>query len=162
MSDDRFETDSPSTLQPHPAKGTSPGLLLLLSLVATAAIGWALWEQYFRVPFTPDTQVNLNSTGFHLSVSKLDARFTDADGDMVADPPTDASKLIDPPTLMFAYVPTDEPEKQKEAWTPFTAYLSKATGRPVEYVLFTSTKDQLKAILDGKWHVAGFNTGAVP
>jgi phosphonate transport system substrate-binding protein len=162
MSEDRFDTGSSSTLEPYPAKGTSPALLLLLSLVATAAIAWALWEQYFRVPYTPDTQLSLNSTGFHFSVSKLDARFTDADGDMVADPPTDPSKLIDPPTLMFAYVATDEPEKQKEAWKPFTDYLSKATGKPVEYVLFTSTKDQLKAMLDGKLHVAGFNTGSVP
>jgi phosphonate transport system substrate-binding protein len=161
MSDDDRNAAS-STLDAHLVKGTHPVLLLFLIVIATAAIAWALWAQYFRVSFTPDTQVNLNSAGFHLSVSKLDARFTDADGDMLADPPTDPSKLIDPPTLLFAYVATDEPDKQKAAWQPFTDYLSKATGKPVEYVLFTSTKDQLKAMQDGKLHVAGFNTGSVP
>ena len=36
---------------------------------------------------------------------KLDSRFQDTDGDMVADTPTDRSKQIDPGTLIFAYTP---------------------------------------------------------
>ena len=33
----------------------------------------------------------------------LDARYTDADGDMVADIPTDPAELVDPAHLIFAY-----------------------------------------------------------
>jgi phosphonate transport system substrate-binding protein len=32
----------------------------------------------------------------------LDSRFTDADGDLIADIPTDESQLVDPDTLIFA------------------------------------------------------------
>ncbi len=31
----------------------------------------------------------------------LDERFCDVDGDLIADVPTDASKLVDPDTLIF-------------------------------------------------------------
>jgi phosphonate transport system substrate-binding protein len=162
MSRDHFESNQSSTMDAHHERGTSPVFLFVLSVIAAAAIGWALWAQYFRVPIVPDAQVNLSTTGFNFSVSKLDPRFTDTDADMLADPPNDASKFIDPPTLFFAFVADEEPEKQKAAWKPFTDYLAKVTGKPVEYALFTNTKDQLKAMQDGKLQVAGFNTGSVP
>ena len=38
---------------------------------------------------------------------KLDSRYSDADGDMIADIPTDASQLSDPDTLVFAYTPVE-------------------------------------------------------
>ena len=36
---------------------------------------------------------------------KLDPRYTDADGDMVADTPTAAKDWVDPATLVLAYTP---------------------------------------------------------
>ncbi len=39
----------------------------------------------------------------------LDSRYTDADGDLIADIPTDASKLVDPDMLIFAYTPVEDP-----------------------------------------------------
>ena len=50
--------------------------------------------------------------------------FPDQDGDMVADPPSDAAKLIDPQVLMFSYVASQEEERPEEAFTE----LLKATG----------------------------------
>ena len=38
---------------------------------------------------------------------QLDKAYCDRDGDMVADTPTDPKKLIDPPTLIFAYSPVE-------------------------------------------------------
>ncbi|MFO7747646.1 MAG: phosphate/phosphite/phosphonate ABC transporter substrate-binding protein, partial [Orrella sp.] len=37
----------------------------------------------------------------------LDSRYTDSDGDLTADTPKDASKQIDPSTLIFAYTPVE-------------------------------------------------------
>jgi hypothetical protein len=34
---------------------------------------------------------------------------TDADGDLIADIPTDPSELVDPDTLIFAYTPVEDP-----------------------------------------------------
>jgi len=35
----------------------------------------------------------------------LDSRFSDTDGDLIADIPTDENQLVDPDTLIFAYTP---------------------------------------------------------
>ena len=39
----------------------------------------------------------------------LDPRFQDANGDMVADAPTDPKMWLDPATLVFAYTPVEDP-----------------------------------------------------
>ena len=43
----------------------------------------------------------------------LDSRFCDRDGDLVADPPTDPSKWLNPDTLYFTYTPVDDAEVHK-------------------------------------------------
>ena len=40
----------------------------------------------------------------------LDKRFCDDNGDLVADTPTDKSKLLDPSTLIFSYTPVEDPD----------------------------------------------------
>jgi phosphonate transport system substrate-binding protein len=92
----------------------------------------------------------------------LDPRYTDADGDLVADPPTDPAKLIDPPKLTFCYVPSDEAAAFKAAFGDLMAAISKATGKPVEYVAYGSAAEELRAIRSGKLDIAGLNTGSVP
>ena len=51
-----------------------------------------------------------------VNASDLSQRFTDADGDMVADAPTDPSKWVDPKTLIFAYTPVEDPAVYVEVW----------------------------------------------
>jgi phosphonate transport system substrate-binding protein len=161
---DMSSTDSVAGSSPN--KGIKPLHLLALVVVvvaATAGITTALWFYHFQVPDQPDSGHNLAMTGFRLAKShKLDAKFTDADANLVADPPTDPSQFVDPPTLRFAFIEEEDVEKQKKAWQPFMEYLSKATGKPVEYQMLVGETDMLKAMRDGKLDVAGFNTGSVP
>ncbi len=42
--------------------------------------------------------------------------YCDRDGDMVADTPTDPKKLVDPPTLIFACSPVEDPAVYVKAW----------------------------------------------
>ena len=92
----------------------------------------------------------------------LDARYTDADGDLVADPPSDPARQIDPPTLTFCYVTGEEDATFKAAFAGLMGAISRATGKPVEYVAYGSVTEQLRAIRAGKLHIAGLNTGSVP
>jgi phosphonate transport system substrate-binding protein len=94
--------------------------------------------------------------------NKLDERFADTDGDLVADSPKDAADLLDPDPLIFSYVGGDDAERQKEVWKEFLLALSAATGKRVEYLAPGSIDDQLRALKEGKLHVAGINTGNVP
>lgn len=92
----------------------------------------------------------------------LDARFTDADGDLVADTPTDASALIDPDTLVFAYTPVEDPAVYAKVWDGFLQHLERETGKKVQFFPVQSNAAQLEAMRAGRLHVAAFNTGSNP
>lgn len=93
---------------------------------------------------------------------KLDARYADADGDMIADIPADAAQLVDPDTLIFAYTPVEDPAVYAEAWKDFLAHLETVTGKSVQFFPVDSNAAQIEAMRAGRLHVAGFNTGSNP
>nr|WP_245504837.1 phosphate/phosphite/phosphonate ABC transporter substrate-binding protein [Aquabacter spiritensis] len=93
---------------------------------------------------------------------KLDPRFTDTNGDMVADTPTDPAKQLDPDTLIFAYTPVEDPAVYAKVWTEFLDHLAKVTGKKVQFFPVQSNAAQLEAMRAGRLHVAGFNTGSNP
>jgi len=92
----------------------------------------------------------------------LDDRYTDADGDLVADIPTDPEEQVDPDTLIFAYTPVEDPAVYREVWAGFLDHLSEKTGKPVQFFPVQSNAAQLEAMRAGRLHVAGFNTGSNP
>ena len=92
----------------------------------------------------------------------LDSRFTDADGDLIADVPTDASQLVDPDTLIFAYTPVEDPAVYDEVWEGFIEHMAEVTGKEVQFFPVQSNAAQLEAMRAGRLHVAGFNTGSNP
>lgn len=93
---------------------------------------------------------------------KLDARYTDADGDLVADIPTDASQLVDPDTLVFAYTPVEDPAVYADVWKGFLDYLAEKTGKKVQFFPVQENAAQIEAMRAGRLHVSGFNTGSNP
>ncbi len=93
--------------------------------------------------------------------SRLDARYQDADDDLVADVPEEGLR-ISPETLTFSYIAGTYAVDEIERWRDFVEHLSRKTGKRVEPVAYASIQDQLGALLGGKLHVTGFNTGAVP
>jgi phosphonate transport system substrate-binding protein len=93
---------------------------------------------------------------------KLGPRFQDADGDMVADTPTDPAKLVDPSTLIFAYTPVEDPAVYAKVWKGFLEHMEKVTGKKVQFFPVQSNAAQIEAMRAGRLHVAGFNTGSNP
>ena len=92
----------------------------------------------------------------------LDSRYSDNNGDLLADTPKEANKWIDPPYLVFSYTPHESPNIYKESWKDFIDYLSLVTGKKVIYFPFRTQTAQLEAMRYGKLHISGFNTGMVP
>lgn len=45
---------------------------------------------------------------------QLGERYTDADGDLIADIPTDVADQLDPSTLIFAYTPVEDPRRLRQ------------------------------------------------
>lgn len=89
----------------------------------------------------------------------LDARFKDADGDMVADTPADT---IDPPVLIFAYTPVEDPAVYAKVWDGFLKHLGQVTGKRIQFFPVQNNAAQIEAMRAGRLHVAGFNTGSTP
>lgn len=93
---------------------------------------------------------------------QLDQRYCDRNDDMVADTPTEARQVIDPPTLIFAYTPVEDPEVYRKVWDGFLAHLAKVTGKRVQFFPVQSNAAQIEAMRAGRLHIAGFNSGANP
>ena len=92
----------------------------------------------------------------------LDARYSDTDGDMIADVPTDPAALVDPETLVFAYTPVEDPAVYASAWADFLTHMQIMTGKSVQFVPIDSNAEQIEAMRAGRLHIAGFNTGSNP
>ena len=93
---------------------------------------------------------------------QLDQRFADADQDLIADAPTDTAALRDPATLRFCFLSDAAGAVDPAAWTPLLDAIGQATGKPVEYVVFSDVDQQLAALRDGELDVTFINTGNVP
>ncbi|MHA6326797.1 phosphate/phosphite/phosphonate ABC transporter substrate-binding protein [Roseivivax sp. CAU 1753] len=92
----------------------------------------------------------------------LDERFCDADGDLIADIPSDPAQHIDPDTLIFAFTPVEDPAVYKTAWTDFLDYLGETTGKEIQFFPVQNNAAQIEAMRSGRLHIAGFNTGSNP
>ena len=93
---------------------------------------------------------------------KLDPRFTDADGDLIADIPSDPSEQVDPGTLIFAYTPVEDPAVYAQVWDGFLQHMEEVTGKEVQFFPVQSNAAQIEAMRAGRLHIAGFNTGSNP
>ena len=92
----------------------------------------------------------------------LDSRYTDADGDLIADIPSDPAELVDPSVLIFAYTPVEDPAVYAEAWKDFLTHMEEVTGKRVQFFPVDSNAAQIEAMRAGRLHVAGFNTCSNP
>jgi phosphonate transport system substrate-binding protein len=92
----------------------------------------------------------------------LAARYQDANNDLVADPPTDPLKLLDPDEIVFSYVASTEPSDDPAVWQPLADAIAERVKRPVRYERYSDTGEQLRALRDGQLHVTAFATGAAP
>jgi len=92
----------------------------------------------------------------------LDSRYVDNDNDLIADIPTDKSKLVDPSTLIFAYTPVEDPAVYADVWSDFIEHMEDVTGKKVKFFPVQSNAAQIEAMRAGRLHIAGFNTGSNP
>ncbi|MCX8132408.1 MAG: phosphate/phosphite/phosphonate ABC transporter substrate-binding protein [Roseococcus sp.] len=92
----------------------------------------------------------------------LDVRFCDRDGDLVADTPTDPRQLVDPPVLVFAYTPVEDPAVYRRVFEGFLNHLARVTGKRTQFFAVQNNAAQIEAMRAGRLHIAGFNTGGTP
>ena len=89
----------------------------------------------------------------------LDEQYCDANKDLVADLPTDPSKLKDPSTIVFTYTPVEDPAVYAKIFDPFTKHLAQCSGKKVVFFQVQSNAAEIEAMRSGRLHVGGFSTG---
>jgi phosphonate transport system substrate-binding protein len=92
----------------------------------------------------------------------LDKAYCDANADLVADTPTDPTKLVNPSTIIFSYTPVEDPAVYSRVWDGFIKHMEQVTGKKVAFFPVQSNAAQLEAMRSGRLHVAGVNTGGNP
>ncbi len=152
-----------SESEPAAAKGkpiSMPRLMVtILIVIVIALVAFSIGKQ---VP-QPDADRTKRILGLSDPHPRTLAEgLVDSDGDLVADAPSDPEACIDPDALLFSYVASPEAEQTEKAMQPLVDHLASATGKTVQYVRFENERDQLKAIAEGRLHVAAINTGNVP
>lgn len=144
-------------------------IALIIAVLAIVGVTYAIvYQQQVSAPLrervNEQNQMLTRMTGLmnpHAS-NALGPAYADANGDLVADAPTDPAKLLDPATLHFNYVAVDDSTDFKENFKGLMAAVSKATGKPVVYDDYNDPKDKIAAMREGKLDFCGFNTGSVP
>ena len=79
----------------------------------------------------------------HGTENRLEARYSDTDGDLIADPPGEEAEWLDPPTVKFGYLSTEQ-DRYAEIWAPVLKQLSEKVGKPIEFVKYESPESQLQ------------------
>lgn len=93
---------------------------------------------------------------------KLDVLYCDEDRDLVADPPKDPKKLVSPDTLIFAYVPVEDPAVYATPFSDLLRHIEKVTGKKTQYFGPQHYAAQIEAMRSGRLHITGYSTGSVP
>ena len=127
----------------------SRSLHLPLSLLTTLTLGCGL-------AFTAQAAEECPQRG------DLAPMYCDANGDLVADAPSDESQYLDPDPLVFAYTPVEDPAIYADIWEPFIEHLREETGKDVRFYAVQSNAAEIEAMRSGRIQVAGFSTGPTP
>lgn len=91
---------------------------------------------------------------------KLDVLYCDEDRDLVADPPKDGKKVLNPDTLVFAYAPVEDPAVYATPFGDLIRHLEKVAGKKTQYFGLQNYAAQIEAMRSGRLHVSAFATGA--
>ncbi|MCF8030691.1 MAG: phosphate/phosphite/phosphonate ABC transporter substrate-binding protein [Desulfohalobiaceae bacterium] len=127
----------------------SIGLLAALLMVTVA----------FMASTAPRAQAEGHKCSYRGDLAK---RYCDDNRDLVADLPLDSSEWVNPDTLVFSYVPVEDPALYRGMFKPFLKHLENVTGKNVRYFSAQSYAAQIEAMRSGRLHVAGLSTGSTP
>ena len=102
----------------HFSKAFSRQVRITGTILAIGAVTAAWWIATKSEPLTDHSPVTLQVVGLnHPIQNRLHERFTDADGDLVADASANTADVLDPDALTFAYISSEaENARLEKIW----------------------------------------------
>lgn len=151
--------------RPTRAKALAVLLLLPIPVVGLFAGYWLKQNNYLPAVVVGGEPAPTNPTpGMGTPVrNALASEFADADGDLLADPPTDPAALVDPEELVVLLPRLTDGTPAAESWQPLADHLARATGRPVRFFPEqVEARLSLRPLQKGEVHVMLVPSGNVP
>jgi phosphonate transport system substrate-binding protein len=93
---------------------------------------------------------------------RLSPDYVDGDHDLVADPPADVAKCIDPEVLVVAHYVGDESDAEPIDWEAFRAGLSAATGKQVSLREYNNSAADVADLKSAAIHVVALHSADAP
>lgn len=153
-------SNNPGAARPTSSPARILAIVLPVALVGLAAYWWSTTlEARARNDMASGTIGRMFIADPTPLISTMS--FPDADNDMVADPPSDAAKFVNPEVLLFSYVATEGQAVPDDAWKELVAAIKQKTGKEVKIVHFNTADEQMAAVKKGELHIVGLNTGLV-
>ncbi len=115
--------------QPRPSMSLANVLVIVLP-VAIIGLGAYWWSTGLETKAREELASNVFSRilSTNAAVAGGPTAYADKDGDLVADPPEDAAKLIAPDVLMFSFVAGEVESVEQDAWQPLLAAIGRKDG----------------------------------
>src|SRR3712207_2082721 len=114
--------------RPAPSAGRVLAIIIPVAIIAAAAYWWASGlESAARQEMSDNVFTRMLSA--NAAITDANMSYQDKDGDLVADPPEDPAKLIDPEVLVFSFVAGEEESVSEDAWKELLAGLREKSGR---------------------------------
>jgi phosphonate transport system substrate-binding protein len=92
----------------------------------------------------------------------LAPEYSDKSGQLLADPPTDPGKLLDPETIVLSYGEDSDVEIQPVNWDAFQKHLSEVTGKKVVGQKYNNTVEDVAAVKEGQIHIVALHAADTP
>jgi phosphonate transport system substrate-binding protein len=127
--------------------------MFICLLVAVAFAGNAFWQKHNADESQRQSdEASVRATGLvDAAPKRLAPEFTDENHTLLADPPKDATKLVDPPTLVLCHLieKKGSDDGASIVWEDLEKYLSTALGRPVTDMPVDNGPSQIDKIKTG-------------
>lgn len=92
----------------------------------------------------------------------LDPRYCDANGDLVADAPTDSKLWRDPSSLFLSYSPQEDTGSYEKLWAHYVKHMGDCTARPVRFFQVQTSAAAVEAFRSGRLQFSMLATGDTP
>lgn len=140
-------------------------LAMLFCLVA--ALGYsanAFWQTHkANESQRQSEEASVRATGLRdITPKKLAPEFTDEQGTLLADPPKDPAKLVDPPAFVLGHLADSDAESPDIDWAAFDKHLSLALGRPVTDLTVENGPSQIDKIKAGQITIMALHASDAP
>ncbi len=140
-------------------------LAMFLCLMAAIGVtGNALWQNRKADESRQQSDAaSVRATGLiDASPKRLASKFRDDNHTLLADAPDDASKLMDPTTLILGHLASSDPDSASISWEDFDKHLSSELGRPVTDTVVENGPSQIDKIKAGQITIMALHAADAP